>query len=973
MNRRLHILLIVLIWLVASDARPARAQLRKLLFSDEANSQDVEVKLASGSVESVAKREREALRERQQALIAAAPDLDAWRAERDKLLLRLEEVRGLRVSIAAQIAAEEEAVAAREAARIKVPEALEDEGPPPGTISADARDGSSPDIVDAGSTAPAADVVEPSDTATADALPVDATGDAAASLPVTEPEPEPEIPRTHPAYLQSLVWLEAVLEQEAAELQRLITNFGEQRELVAQGIAAAGGFLERYQERAGEEESGSGGDGGAPVPLARARTIHYDLYLARLELSLARSRSQSLVRNGEFLVDGESTDLPPVPPEPVLPEYAGTRMQETYDLARAVRDEADQRVRRLSQLIRDRQGAQRQRHTVRSRVAQIDVIAKQQRVDWLERDLDTALDRIFITQEELEEWRERYRLWEPRIQKDIERVQRQLEELRAQPVAVGTGEYERFSRTHAREMTVTALQEELAYHELRAERLRFVDEAYANLNAILDGEAPDEGFVRRYRRILDEDELKERQDELSRRREAWRRQHLELSKEKAPPGRANYRKQVLDGLGSILELCTSQEYVIESEGRLAHIVRYHLQRYERESRSGWWYFVRILFSLAIFAVAVVMSILIGRAAIRMIQRLVAQVATEGEAQTQLPAWRGALRSTQRTAIFGFYFFGVLFVWIGAAFLAVQLAWGVELGLDRIGDVMTAPLFLVGDTQITAAAFLKLIAAILVAVIVARLTQSFLKRQVFQFFNWDEGVRHAVSVVLRYIVLFVGVALGLEYVGIGLGAFAVLLGVIGIGIGFGLQNIANNFISGFIILFERPVKKGDFVIVGDLEGEVQRISARATTVRTRDNVSVIIPNSQFISEQVVNWSHDDPRIRIRVPVGVAYGSDTQKVERILLEAAKRHPSVLSYPRPEAQFKEFGDSSLNFELLCWTSAVRQRFVIVSDLNKDIDRRFREEGVEIPFPQRDLHLRSAIPLPVTAPAPVQDEKDE
>jgi small-conductance mechanosensitive channel len=176
------------------------------------------------------------------------------------------------------------------------------------------------------------------------------------------------------------------------------------------------------------------------------------------------------------------------------------------------------------------------------------------------------------------------------------------------------------------------------------------------------------------------------------------------------------------------------------------------------------------------------------------------------------------------------------------------------------------------------------------------------------------------------------------------------------VGFGLQNIAGNFISGLIILFERPIKLGDRIEVGAVEGDVVRIGSRSTTVVTNDNIAIIIPNSKFITENVVNWSHTGENVRFRIPVSVAYGSDVRRVEKVLLEVAAENPDVLREPAPAVRFAEFGDSGLAFELRAWTTALlHRRGKLVSDLNFAIYDKFKQHGIEIPFPQRDLHIRS------------------
>jgi len=224
------------------------------------------------------------------------------------------------------------------------------------------------------------------------------------------------------------------------------------------------------------------------------------------------------------------------------------------------------------------------------------------------------------------------------------------------------------------------------------------------------------------------------------------------------------------------------------------------------------------------------------------------------------------------------------------------------------------------------------------------------------FEIEQGVHYAILALVRYLFLCIAIYLGLVFAGFNLTSLTVLFGALGVGIGFGLQNIIQNFISGLIILFERPIQVGDFVDLGDLSGMIQKISIRSTTIRTSDNVSVIVPNSEFVSSRVVNWSHGSPEVRLRIPIGVAYGSDVELVKRVLLEVAAEKDDVLEDPAPTVFFDSFGDSSLNFELGVWrkTEALRPRRLI-SDLNFAIDRKFRKHDIEIPFPQRDLHIKS------------------
>ncbi|WP_394364989.1 mechanosensitive ion channel family protein [Roseivirga spongicola] len=238
-------------------------------------------------------------------------------------------------------------------------------------------------------------------------------------------------------------------------------------------------------------------------------------------------------------------------------------------------------------------------------------------------------------------------------------------------------------------------------------------------------------------------------------------------------------------------------------------------------------------------------------------------------------------------------------------------------------------------------------------------KSIFVKQVLSKYSTDIGVSQSIGTIIQYVVIIIGAFIIIQNVGINLGSLNVLAGALGVGIGFGLQNIANNFISGLIILFERPIKVGDRIEVGSVQGDVIKVSARATTVNTNDNISIIVPNSEFINQRVINWSHNDRSIRFHVPVGVSYNEDPAKIKKILLSVAEKNSDVLKRPAPDVLFVEYADSSLNFDLMIWTSTyINKPTVLKSQLYYEIFERFKEHGVEIPFPQRDLHLRSGWP---------------
>ena len=289
-------------------------------------------------------------------------------------------------------------------------------------------------------------------------------------------------------------------------------------------------------------------------------------------------------------------------------------------------------------------------------------------------------------------------------------------------------------------------------------------------------------------------------------------------------------------------------------------------------------------------------------------------------------------------------------------------------MQHFEGVLDTPLLEFSDTTLSVKLLLQAIFILLGTAVFSRLLIRFLRRTLFVRAHVGVGVQESISRVLHYLVMVLGTFIALEHVGIDLTALAAVSAVLMVGIGFGLQNIASNFISGLILLFERPIQVGDFVEVKGALGTVTGINARSTTVETQDNITIIVPNSNFISESVTNWSYRDSRTRIHVPVHVAYGTDADRVEQILLEVSREHPEVLAEPIPRVQLREFGDYALQFELLVWIDRPPRQFFITSDLNFAIVRAFKEKGIEIPVPQRDLRLRAAVPLEIKDGTPSQ-----
>ncbi len=267
-------------------------------------------------------------------------------------------------------------------------------------------------------------------------------------------------------------------------------------------------------------------------------------------------------------------------------------------------------------------------------------------------------------------------------------------------------------------------------------------------------------------------------------------------------------------------------------------------------------------------------------------------------------------------------------------------------------------FDIGEFRIIPGRILWALLVFGVIVILSSWVRSQLENNWLKMTTMGQGARDAMTTIIGYILFIIALLAGLSVAGFDFGNIAIIAGALSVGIGFGLQNIVNNFVSGLILLFERPIRKGDWIEVGGTEGYVKDIHIRSTIIQTFDRSDVIVPNSELISNQVTNWVLSSKSGRAIVPVGVAYGTDTEKVRDILLAIAEENENVSKsplMPKPVVLFREFGDSSLNFELRVFLHSVDSRLSVISELNFAIDKAFRKEGIEIPFPQRDLHVKS------------------
>ncbi len=293
-------------------------------------------------------------------------------------------------------------------------------------------------------------------------------------------------------------------------------------------------------------------------------------------------------------------------------------------------------------------------------------------------------------------------------------------------------------------------------------------------------------------------------------------------------------------------------------------------------------------------------------------------------------------------------------------------------LGGLSSALTSPLAM-GTVSISLGDVLGFGLTIAVAIFLARFIRFVLMEDFFPRVRTGRGIPHAVSATVQYAILFGGFLLAMAAAGLDFSRFTLLAGAFGVGIGFGLQNVVNNFVSGIILLYERPIQVGDTIDMGDLMGQVKRIGIRSSTVRTFTGSEVIVPNADLISQRVINWTLSDKTRRVDIPIGVKYGSDPDEVIRILLSVAEASGRALRYPAPAALFRTHGESSLDFELRLWIANFDDWYVVESELNTAINRGLAEAGIEIPFPQRDLHLRSSdLPAAGLPPAPDMPPRD-
>jgi len=319
--------------------------------------------------------------------------------------------------------------------------------------------------------------------------------------------------------------------------------------------------------------------------------------------------------------------------------------------------------------------------------------------------------------------------------------------------------------------------------------------------------------------------------------------------------------------------------------------------------------------------------------------------------------------------------------VRAVQLAFMLLWlNLTLRVTQVSDGLSSTFLAVvstnwsfGSVEMSVGGVLRFVLILWVAVLVARALRFVLQEEILPRVALRPGVPVAIVTGVHYVVVAAGFLLAVAAAGVDFGHLAILAGALSVGLGFGLQNVVNNFVSGIILLFERPITIGDTIEVGTVLGEVRRIGIRSSTIRTYEGAEVIVPNGMLISDRLINWTYSDRQRRVELPIGVAYGTDPQRVIELLVGVATAQSGVLKVPQPTALFTAFGDSSLNFSLRFWTGEFEDSVNVRSNVAVAVSRALQDAGIEVPFPQRDVHVRSVDGVVAGAASPEERTRDE
>ena len=414
-------------------------------------------------------------------------------------------------------------------------------------------------------------------------------------------------------------------------------------------------------------------------------------------------------------------------------------------------------------------------------------------------------------------------------------------------------------------------------------------------------------------------------------------------------------KQVIIRTGKDHLLTVTEEDVISAANPFSQAVDWKSQlegklQQGKLERTSVFYRQALIYSIGVLLGAIALHFCLGFGGQFVFHQLTRLL---GEPTFPLHPWEKPAKLFLRLGLLGC----LTGLWTAVIFYVTDLFPQTRSWRYKLFNLLNSPLFNLGDEQYSPIQLLLLLGLTVGLWFAVNIITRLFKAYVLVKTGAVAGVQEVIAILMQYLLTFLGLIILLPIWGLDVGSLAIFASVLGLGIGFGVQNITNNFISGFIITLERPIQVGDFINVSDLVGTVERIGSRSTEILTLDKVTIIVPNSRFLESEVINWSHGDPVSRLRIPVGVAYGSNIEEVRTALLEAANTHPDVLLTPAPQVWFQEFADSSLNFDLLVWTGEPKKQPRIKSDLNYLIAETLSRHQIEVPFPQRDLNVRSPL----------------
>lgn len=885
-----------------------------------------------------------AIETRRQAVMLRQADVDRWQGQRAAVADRLAALDAERAAKVLANPPDAEArrwvperlvpVAEPDAAVPEAPDAgVADGGADGGGLDAGVGDGA---VADGG--AGDAGVSDGPDAAVPDAaVPDAAPAPEAATLPLIEADGGWLAPGVHPAEIAEMEHERQALRSLDSVLAGLIRLHGEESGQLAAALAE----VEQMQRALSAEDA-------APeaIGLRDVERLALDTHKARIEVALARARqrqsamddadaAEAVQRRRQALDQLDAIEAGDFKPWAAFADSFG-RAEALRERTEDVRRQSLELIEPLGRLTERVAAARQERRALETRRAR-------QELDGLEARYAEALDTMQITAEDHEQAQSIFERSTKLRGRNIPPLEQQLDDLRVVGAGALTGVESTFDTVRIKRMQRTVIGEKLFFERIKLQRDTFRRDLVQAVARMLAGEAPAPTFAADYVPLLDEEQMNAREADRETRCEGWRREHTALRKESpAPAQRAN--AEALDRIYRALDdLCGREALVLATQGRLAEIGRYHIKRFESHGRSLWWYLARAALSALVLGLLLFVSRFLGRAT----SRLSGRHSKTAQARPGL----ARLRSIGALAL---YLSAMTGLWLGVSLLAINQIWALDLDLEWLRHFAVEPMFIIGGAEVSLWSLARLIVWVMAAIWGGRLVHRF-STDLMEHFAVEHALRDTLATLIRYATIAVGIAVGLSAVGIGFGALAVFFGVIGIGIGFGLQTIANNFISGFIILLERPIRKGDFVQVDDMVGEVIAVKARATTIETRDGVTVIVPNSEFIGGRVVNWTLGrGDRVRGKVAVGVAYGTDIEQASGLLMQVAEAHPSVLTRPRPDVRLVNFGDSSLDLVLYFWSRDIRGLPKLESDLNKSIDAAFREHDIEIPYPREDISIR-------------------